>query len=75
MEEQSKETSSSPTKRRTVRVPPKRGQIKVRIFKSLVEKAKELASMMASAKQSRGGCSCCCSRSGKLASVTSLEDT
>ncbi|KAI6669114.1 hypothetical protein NL676_003999 [Syzygium grande] len=72
MKEQHKETSSSSKKRRIARVPPKRGQIKVRIYKSLVRKVKELASM-GSAKQSRGrGCFCSCS--SKLASVTSLED-
>ncbi|KAI6669115.1 hypothetical protein NL676_004000 [Syzygium grande] len=40
MEEQHKETSSSSKKRRITRVPPKRGQIKARIFKSLVKKVK-----------------------------------
>ncbi|KAL3719033.1 hypothetical protein ACJRO7_004043 [Eucalyptus globulus] len=76
MKEQHRETttsSSSSKKRRIVRVPPKRGQIKVRIFKSLVKKVKEWASM-ASAKRSRGR-DRCCTCSGNSASVTSLEDT
>ncbi|KAL3719032.1 hypothetical protein ACJRO7_004042 [Eucalyptus globulus] len=72
MKEQHEETPLSSKKRGIASVPPKRGQIKVRIFQSLVKKVKELASM-ASAKQSRGR-SCCSSRSSKLASTTSLED-
>ncbi|KAL3719031.1 hypothetical protein ACJRO7_004041 [Eucalyptus globulus] len=63
MKEQHKETPSSSKKRRVARVPPKRGQIKVRIFQSLVKRVKELASM-ASAKQSRRR-SCCYGCSSK----------